>query len=140
MAKKFEFAKKIKLLQSAKSKLPVKIGGIALKHFQKSFRDGGFTDLTFDAWTARKSKNKSDRRNKKTRALLVDSGVLKNSGKVKTTNWSRVVVGFYGTKYGEYHNRGLGNNPKRQFIGSSQRLIMNVRNEIAFEVNKIMKS
>lgn len=111
-----------------------------LKHFQKSFREQGFTDENFTAWTARKTKNKSDRRNpKKKRGLLHDSGVMKNSGAIKSANWKRVTVGFYGTTYAEYHNQGTATIPKRKFVGSSKVMLDKVRDEIAFHINKILK-
>lgn len=141
MAKQFNFEAKLAALRNAKSRIPDLIGGIALKHYQKSFRDGGFTDETLDPWKKRKSRNRSDKNNpKKDRAILVDSGVLKNSGKVKSANWNRVVVGFYGTEYGSFHNRGKGNNPKRQFIGKSAVVTRNIATEINKHLKKILSS
>jgi len=138
MNRSFNFDRTLRQLQTVKNRLPTKIGVEALKHFQQSFRDGGFTDANFTAWKPRKTMNKSDRRNPAPRAILVDSGVLKNSGRVKSADWSKVVVGFYGTEYGTYHNQGLGNNPKRQFIGKSVSLLRKVRNLIRDEISTIL--
>lgn len=142
MAKRFNFEKKLAELRNAKSRIPDLIGGVALKHYQQSFRNGGFTDESFDAWKQRKTKNRSDRNNPtKNRAILVDSGVLKNSGKVKLANWNRVVVGFYGTEYGSFHNRGTTRDGvKRQFIGESQVVTRKVRDIINSHLKKILSS
>lgn len=136
--KKFNFNKKIAELKKVQSRLPALIGGIALKHFQQSFRDGGFTDVSLNAWQKRKTMNKSDRRNPRPRAILVDSGVLKNSGRVKSADWKRVVVGFYGAPYAEFHNKGLGRNPRRKFIGTSFQLNKKISSIIDEQIKKTL--
>lgn len=138
MAKKFDFDKKNAKLKIMQQRIPALIGTIALKHFEQSFRNQGFTDSTLDPWVARKSKNKSDRNNPRRRAILVDSVALSNSGKVQSANWERIVVGFYGVEYGKYHNRGEGHNPKRQFIGPSKVLTKRVSDLLNNEIKKII--
>jgi len=141
VAKTFNFAAKIKALSNAKSRIPDLLAGISLRHFQRSFKNQGFTDQSFNPWVERKTRNRSDRNNpKKRRAILVDSGTLRKSGKIKIATWKRVVVGFYGTNYGTFHNRGLGNNPKRQFIGNSKELTRLIEKEINNHLSNILRS
>lgn len=140
MAARFTFDKKIAEIKKAFARLPVEVGGVAKRHFVRSFTAGGFTDDVFVAWKQRTTKNRSDRRNPARRAILVDSGTLKNSGQVKRADWDSIVVGFYGVPYARYHNRGETPQPKRQFIGSSKQLTRDVSKIINNAVKKSLNS
>lgn len=140
MGKKFDFDKKIKMLKAIQRNVPIVIGNTALKHFQQNFRDGGFTDVVFNPWVERKTKNKSDRRNKKKRGILVDSGALRNSGKISESNWNKIVVGFYGVLYGKFHNRGESPQPQRKFIGNSKKLNEKISLILRNELKKVFRS
>lgn len=126
----FNFKQKIARFKASKKKLPVVIGAIAKSHYLKSFRDEGFTDATLEKWTKRKTLNKSDRRNKRHRGLLVDRGHLRRSIRVVRATWNRIEVGSVGIKYARYHNQGLGQQPQRQFIGRSKVLNEKIRARI----------
>lgn len=65
-----------------------------------AFRKQGWTDNGFERWKPRK-KNKDAGR-----AILVKTGKLRRSIKVRTANWTRVVVGSYGIDYAQIHNEG----------------------------------
>lgn len=112
-----------KKAKKAKATTPRLIAVSAVGHFKNSFRVGGFVDDRLDPWKKRKYPDK----NKKRRAILVDSGDLRRSIKAKRVNPRSIVVGSYGTAYASRHNRGLHGMPKRQFIGTSHKLNMDIR-------------
>lgn len=137
----FNFEQKIKEFQRLKSNLPAQVGNIAKRHFVESFRNQGFTDATFDPWAARKTSDKSDRssRNRnKPRAILVKTGHLRGSIRVRVANFNSIEIGAYGVNYARFHNNGGGKMPKRQFIGRSRSLTRKIKAKISQEINKIM--
>lgn len=95
------------------------IANEAKNHFVKSFRDGGFTDNTLVKWKPRKSKSKRDTG----RAILVKTGDLRRSVKIKGINKSslNIIIGS-DLPYAKVHNDGLSPMPKRKFIGNSNKL------------------
>lgn len=134
----FNFKKKIAKYKAMNKRLPVALGAIAKAHYLKSFRDGGFTDEAFSAWEGRKTKNKSDRRNSKSRALLIDRGHLRRSIRVVRANWNRIEVGSTGIKYARFHNQGEGQT-KRQFVGKSAVLNRKIAKRIRRDTKNIFK-
>ena len=135
----FNFKKHIARFKASKRKLPIAIGAMAKSHYLGSFRNEGFTDKTLDPWASRKTKNRSDRRNRAKRGLLVDKGHLRRSIKVKKASFSRIEVGSVGIKYARYHNRGEGKQTKRQFVGRSQVLNEKIRRRIRKDTKLIFK-
>ena len=132
----FNFKKKIKEFEQLKKSLPLVVGNMAKRHFVKSFRDGGFTDKTLDPWQKRKTRNRSDRRNPRAgRALLVDTGHMRRSVKIKSASFSSVKIGT-NIPYAKYHNNPKKARVHRQFIGNSQKL----NNDILRRVRKDVKS
>jgi len=95
-----------------KRNLPKLLGNSAKNHFVASFRVGGFTDNTLKPWKPRKHPNAADTRTGKTRALLVDSGNLRKSIRVKSSSFRRIRVGSYGIPYAQIHNRGGVTRPR----------------------------
>lgn len=134
----FNFKKKIARFKANKKKLPVVIGAAMKRHYLKSFREGGFTDAAFSPWAKRTTRNRSDKRNKRTRGLLVDKGHLRRSVRVVRATWNRVEVGSTGIKYARFHNRGEGQ-PKRMFVGSSRVLNANIGKRIRRETKNIFR-
>lgn len=134
----FNFKKKIAKFKSQNKRLPVAVGAIVKSHYLKSFRDEGFTDATLSPWAGRKTKNKSDRRNKALRGLLVDKGHLRRSIRVVRATWDRVEVGSTGIDYAKYHNRGLGQ-PKRQFVGASIVMNKKISKRIQRDLKNVLK-
>lgn len=135
----FNFKNKIRQFEALKVHLPAQVGNMAKRHFVKSFRDGGFTDAVLDPWQARKTKDKSDknpRNANKPRAILVKTGHLRGSIRVKTASFRKIEIGAYNIPYASVHNRGLGKMPKRQFIGIS--ILLN--RQIQAKINKEIKS
>ena len=100
--------------------IPKLVGNVILQHFLKSFDDEAFSDTSerSDPWAKRKSLTKRDKTAGR-RNLLVQSGALRGSIRVRRATWDKIEVGSYGIKYASRHNRGLKGMPKRQFIGAS---------------------
>lgn len=135
----WNFKKKIRDFKRVKSNLPIVIGNIAKNHYVKSFRDQGFTDKTLNKWQKRSSRNRSDRRNKASRAILVDSGRLRRSIKVGRATFSYIEIGAYGVSYARYHNKGTKKIPKRQFIGESKVVRDSIRKRIRRDIKNVLK-
>jgi hypothetical protein len=135
----FNFKRKIARFKSEKKRLPIAIGALAKAHYLKSFREEGFTDNVYSPWKGRSTKNKSDRRNKARRGLLVDRGHLRRSIRVVRATWNKVEVGSTGIKYAKFNNRGEGRQPKRQFVGSSRELNRIILTRIRRETKNIFK-
>lgn len=134
MAKRWRFDKVLSKSKAIKRSLPVKLANIVLRHFQGSFRQQGWTDQTFNPWAARKTPEKGSRR-----SILVKSGDLRGSIRVRSTSFSAIRVGSYGLKYSQTHNRGLGNMPERKFIGPSQQMTAKIRKIISVELKNTFR-
>jgi phage gpG-like protein len=119
----FNFQAKIRELQKVHHTLPVRVGNQAKNHFLRGFRNGGFTDATLEPWQSRKRADK----NPKPRAILVKSGHLRGSIRVRVATFQKIEIGAYGVPYAIFHNNGIGKQPKRQFIGESAVLNRNIR-------------
>lgn len=129
----FNFQRKIIEFRLLQRNLPAVIGNMAKRHFVQSFRDGGFTDAALDPWEQRK-------RNPQTaRAILVKTGHLRNSIRVRVATFDKIEIGSYGVPYAEFHNTGAGKLPKRQFIGKSKVLEKKIKARIQSEMKKILK-
>lgn len=135
----FNFDQKIREIERKKSTLPLKVAAIAKSHFQKSFKDQGFTDTKLDPWASRKTQNKSDRRTTKRRAILVDSGALRRSISIVKATFNRIEVGSTGISYAKYHNRGLKPQPLRRFVGRSVVMNRKIRAKIRAEIKAVLK-
>lgn len=135
----FNFDKKVREIERKKSTLPLKIAGIAKRHFQDSFKNQGFTDAKLDPWASRKTQNKSDRRTTKRRAILVDSGALRRSISIVRATFNRIEVGSTGISYAKYHNRGLKPQPLRRFVGRSRVMSKAIRAKIRAEIKAVLK-
>ena len=135
----FNFDKKIREIQKKRQTLPIKIAGIAKRHFQDSFKNQGFTDVKLDPWQSRKTKNKSDRRTAKKRAILVDSGHLRRSINIVKASFNKIEVGSTGVSYARYHNRGDKPQPLRQFVGKSKVMNSEIRRKIRAEIKAVLK-
>ncbi len=135
----FSFKAKASSFRRLKKNLPIRVGNMTKNHFLRSFKDGGFTDKTLSPWAARKRSNKSDRRTRKRRAILVETGRLRRSIRLKSATFNKIEVGSYGVPYATYHNTGQKPQPRRQFIGKSAQLKAQIKREIRREVKNIFK-
>lgn len=134
----FSFKQRIRKFKAAKKRLPVAIGAMAKSHYLKAFREEGFTDKQYNAWAKRKRPNRSDRRNKARRGLLVNKGHLRRSIRVVSASFNRIKVGSVGIKYARFHNRGEGRLPERKFVGRSAVLNEKIRRRIRREIKSVL--
>ena len=122
MAKKkqIDFDKINAALDRLAETLPRRAGVYMLNHSKKAFRDQGFTDDSLSPWAKRTTKNASDRNNSSSRAILIDSGNLRRSLRIRKATFKEVAVGSYGIPYAKRHNQGLKGMPRRPFVGDSR--------------------
>lgn len=136
---RFNFDTVFVRLQRLKSDIPVVISNQTKNFFVDSFRKQGWTDSSLKKW---------DKRNPDTRpggAILIKSGALRRSIKIRRSNFSKILIGSY-LPYSKVHNEGFKgsvsvksystrtgrqvrsharqmNTPKRQFMGNSRKLM-----------------
>jgi phage gpG-like protein len=120
--------KQIEAFKPQLNKMVEAAGVLAVNHFTKSFRDGGFTDESLETWKPRKRAERG-----KSRAILVKSGRLRRSIRSKRFGVLSVKI-MTDVPYARVHNNGEGKMPKRQFIGYSGKLNRSI---IAFIDKKI---
>jgi len=137
MASKWGLKEKLASLQKMKSTLPTKLANEAKNHFLQSFRDGGFTDRSLSKWKPRKVNTK----NNIGRGILVKTGNLRRSIKVRYVSFDKVIIGSYGLDYAATHNYGLNvrgfKMPKRQFIGYSGKLNRQIISSFSSKIKRI---
>lgn len=83
------------------NKTPRAVGSLASKHFRESFNKQGFDDNGLRKWVKRKNERAKD----KGRAILVKTGRLQHSIRVRRANTQEVVIGT-NVPYARYHNEG----------------------------------
>ena len=66
---------------------------------------------------------------------LVDTGKLRDSGKVKATNKKIIISYGENLDYGKIHNDGIGKMPKRQFVPNEGK----IPNDWKKRINKNLK-
>ncbi|MCX6210113.1 MAG: phage virion morphogenesis protein [Bacteroidetes bacterium] len=81
--------------------VPEIIGIEAVKHFKKSFNDGGFTDTSLKKWTPRKTKRTGSTNGQKT---LVKSSELMDSIDYRVQG--NLVIIYSDKLYAQIHNEG----------------------------------
>lgn len=82
--------------------LPGVLGTVAVNYFKDSFRRQGWRDRNLVPWAKRKDGSKRN----KGRALLVQSGRLRNSIRLQTANIKQIVIAT-SVPYAEAHNEGV---------------------------------
>lgn len=140
MSKKIDFDRINKNLDRMAKRLPVLMGNAMLNHTKKSFRDQGFTNTTLSPWAARKKGNAADRRTNRNRAILIDSGALRKSLRIRKSSFAETAVGSYGIPYASRHNRGLDGMTKRQFVGRSKMLNKRLERIAMREFKKVFET
>ena len=140
---KGNLAARVKLLmrrtENAKKQIPKSVGELAVRHFKSSFSKGGFAGGG-SSWKKRKTSRYSHK-------VLNKTGALKNSLKVKSANFNRVVV-IADIEYAQIHNQVDNKNdktwnggtiPQRKFMGSSAKLTKMVNNLISKKFKKVFR-
>lgn len=103
MASFAEHKKILKQIESFKpqlNKIVEAAGVLAVNHFTKSFRDGGFTDESLEIWKPRKRTERG-----KSRAILVKSGRLRRSLRSRRLGNLAVKI-MTDVPYAKIHNDG----------------------------------
>lgn len=112
------------------------IGNEAKNFFVNSFRLQGFEDKSVEKWKPRKTQTKRNIG----RAILVQSGDLRRSIIRQPVNKANLSVKIStDLVYAKVHNEGIGNMPKRQFIGNSYKLNENCKKIVVSQLDKIFK-
>jgi len=101
MANKFNMGGILLKLQKVSSELPSILANESLNFFDNSFKRQGWEDKGFTKWKKRQSK-----KNNKGRSILIKSGALRRSIKVKEQNWHRIVI-TSNLPYSAIHNEGF---------------------------------
>lgn len=83
-------------------RMPGVLATVAMNYFKDSFRRRGWRDRTLDPWARRKSNGKRDRG----RAILVQSGRLRNSIRIQQADIRKIVIAT-STPWAEAHNEGV---------------------------------
>lgn len=119
-------------------KLPVIAGKLAVDHFKEGFQDEGFTDKELEKWDeVKRREDRTTRGARSTRKILTgDTGDLGESIEYETGTGKTIVESD--KDYSEAHNEGTTNAgrnrnvtiPKRQFIGESEKLNIQIETEI----------
>lgn len=102
MADKFGFKQGLKEFERLKKTLPKIIGNDARAFFQDSFKKQGFDDSTIEKWKSRKNDKTKRQRG---RAILVKSGRLRRSIKLRHVSWDKILIST-DVPYAEAHNEG----------------------------------
>jgi phage gpG-like protein len=130
-----------------KNDLPLLVGKKAQNHFIQGFRQGGKqTDASAEGWPERTTKDKSDKRNpNRNRAILVKTAHLMKSVSLLEYKFERIVIGTKGIPYALRHNEGITDSkgrkmPKREFIGKSAKLDIEIIKLIRNKIDNIWKS
>lgn len=137
-----QVTQKISAAQFGKTKLKIIAGVIRVTkgHFTDSWKKQGWVDSALKPWVKRKKLTKQDRKTKKRRSILVQSGNLRKGFKVESRAFNNIKI-VNELPYAEAHNSGSPsrNLPKRQFMGRSKALDRKTRREILKHLNDLFK-
>jgi len=127
--------KLMKLYLRFNRQVEVKIARVAEEHFKENFEKGGFVDNGTTTWDPRNPDLDPGR------AVLVDSGDLKNSIEGSVPQPGKIVIKT-DVAYAKAHNEGNPdrNLPQRQFIGHSKELDNKIKKLIAKEFKNSVKN
>jgi len=105
MSELSEFFAMVDRVERAIATIPAKAGVLAVNFSKDRFREQAWVDTTTEPWPKRKAAGWG-RRERRGRAILVDSGRLRRSIRVVMVSGARVVVGVY-VPYAKAHNDGF---------------------------------
>lgn len=142
--KGFELDKSLRRFLRKKPKFMIILGRLAQSHFVAGFRTGGgMTDDSRGGWLPRKRGTKADRRTRKRRGILIQSNKLRDSINYRPQAMKVKIIAKAispeGIDYAPVHNEGIGNMPKREFIGHSKMLEKKVIARIRRELDTVFK-
>lgn len=105
MSELSEFFAIMDRVERAINTIPARAGVLAVNFSKDRFRQQAWVDATTQPWPKRKVSGWG-RRERKGRAILVDTGRLRRSIRVVMVSGTRVVVGVY-VPYAKAHNEGF---------------------------------
>lgn len=94
-----------KALEKKLRVIPRKMGMLALDHFDKSFRNQGFTDTTLQPWKKTKS-GKANRFGRPSQGILIGRGRLRRGTRMAAVTYNSVII-ENAVEYGVVHNDGF---------------------------------
>ena len=137
-----------KRVNKFKEEIPIVVAEESKNHYLKGFeKGGGQTDKSASGWKKRKLKLRDFSSGRKTRlkakrqkgrALLVDTGQLRNDIDVRKTSFNEIVIGTDATDYASFHNEGTEHLPQREIIGESRELDKKIENIIKKEISNVI--
>ena len=104
MANRFNMGQVLQNLSKIKKDLPSVLSNDALKFFNDSFKKQGWDDNGITKWKKRKSK-----KDNAGRGILIKSGALRRSIKIKESNFNRIIISS-NMPYSKIHNEGFKGN------------------------------
>jgi phage gpG-like protein len=127
--------KLMKLYLRFNRQVEVKLARTAEEHFKENFEKGGFVNGGTQTWDPRSPDLDPGR------AVLVDSGELKNSIEGSVPQPGKIIVKT-DLVYAKAHNEGVPerNLPQRQFIGMSKELNDKIKKLIIKEFKTSVKN
>jgi len=124
--------------------LPIKVGVLAKAHFQQNFEKGGFVDSGLKKWKPAKRLTKGEKGAANNYGTLLSERNHLFSSITYVPGNAQVKI-INPVEYAAVHNEGLKAGrgkgftmPKRQFIGKSHELEVNVEDKIDSEIRIIL--
>lgn len=119
-----------KLIENA---LPIKIGALLVEEAHLNIETG--QDIHGNRFVARKrrKRKKKSRRKRSDRAVLVDTGEMKNSVEKQVTGKAKVTL--TAIERAQFHQEGGKHLPQREFIGVGERAGGLIDNKIESELD-----
>lgn len=153
---RFGFSKKLAAMQQLKRDLPIQLGNMGTRFFVKAFDDQGWTDRTLIKWPQVKRRisgtpeykyPKGRDLQRRSRAILIGKSGGTKSGahthlkqsvntSLKSAVWPNIEFAVP-QPYARRHNEGI-RMPKRQYIGNSYTLMMQMREKINFSMKRVL--
>jgi hypothetical protein len=139
---KFHLGEIKKKFEQVKQRLPQKIADDSKSFFNDSFKQGGFTNSTFQKWPEVQRRTpgtnaykypKTKKLSRRTKPILVLTGRLRDSIRITQVSFSRSVIRT-DVSYAEAMNK------KRRFIGISKTLNKRTHSLIKKEILKALKA
>lgn len=132
-----EFNDRIKLFLRLRRTLPILLGNKAKNFFVENFRKQGFDDNGVEKWQPRKFSGLARQKKDSGRAILVKTGNLRRSIRVKSASMNKIIIGS-DLDYSAVHNYGTNKMPQRKFIGDSENLRKELTKTITKEIKKAL--
>jgi phage gpG-like protein len=147
MSNKFNLSKKLQAFNQLKKDLPPILANDSEKFFRDNFSKEGFQDGNFQKWEEVQRRipgtnafkyPKRARLSRRTKKILSNTGMLKNSIKRTSATFNNITVTSR-LIYAARHNEGLRGMPKRKFMGVSRLLERQHMKKIKLAIDKSMK-